>query len=464
MVGARGSNIPKNVVLILADQMRADITYHEKYGFVQTPHLDRLAEGGTRFTSAFCQSPVCGPSRAAMLTGRYPQQNGVTNNRCLLEAGERTIGHHLRDHGFHAAAFGKTHGQNPGFTFAAEPPLVPSLGTSTWGPVKKPPADKKESNRRIEPLVGVFEGTTEEHFDFVVARQAADYVSARTDDERFFLFVGLHGPHPPFLPPREFADLYRPEQIDLPSVDGESGSRPAFQTAYRKSWQSLSADEQRAMTVAYLAQISHVDAATGLILDAIDAAGRAQDTVVVFSADHGEQLGEHGLIGKFNNFYDASARCPLIMRAPGTGTPGTTTAGIVEHADVYPTICELLGIPIPNRVSGRSFTSLLVDPETDHREFATCFLESKPVHEIAAEETVPFVRGMMIRTGEWKLNLYNNDSAELYHVRTDSNELHNRIDDDSAQATRLALTELLASRSLDLVRNPTLWQLNQFAG
>ena len=454
----------KNVVMILADQMRADITYHEKYRFVTTPNIDRLRSEGTTFTSAFCQSPVCGPARASLTTGRYPQQHGVTNNRCLLLPEERTIGHHLCDHGYRVAAFGKTHGQNPGFVVNAEPPLVPSLGTSTWGPFKKPPADPKQTDRRFEPLLGVYQRDLDEHFDFVVARQAADFLHAQRGDRPFFLFVGLHGPHPPFLPPREFADLYTTDQVELPQLEPATEERPQIQTSYRRAWQEMTDDERRRMTVAYLAQVSHVDAAAGRIIDAVEAAGLADETLVIFSSDHGEQLGEHGIIGKFNNFYDASARVPLIVRAPGLGAGGAVCSGLMEHVDLYPTVCEALDVSVPARVSGKSFVHAIRDPESAHRDVVTAFLESKPVHETGADEHTAFTRGMMIRSHQWKLNIYSNDRGELYSLASDPQEMRNLLGQSEVAGVQSDLTERLAQRSLELVRQPTLWQLNQFAG
>lgn len=454
----------KNVLFILSDQMRADVAYHEKYPFVQTPNLDQLRAEGVTFRAAFCQSPVCGPSRASLMTGRYPQQHGVTNNRCLLLPEERTIGHHLRDHGFRVAAYGKTHGQNPGFHVAAEPALVPGLGTSTWGPYKKPPVDTKTSTREIEPLIGVYDRPFDEHFDFAVARQASEFIRSQTHDEPFFLFVGLHGPHPPFLPPREFADLYTVDQIDLPPADPPSERRPALQLAHRRGWQSLTEDEQRRLSAAYLAQVSHVDAAAGRVLEAVDENGLSDETLVVFLSDHGEQLGEHGIIGKFNNFYDASARCPLVLRSPGLGNPGSDSSSLVELVDLYPTVCDLLGIPVPARIYGRSLAGLLEEPAEQHREVVSSFLESKAVHEVGADECTPFTRGMMIRSHTWKLNLYSDNSGELYHIASDHDELRNRFDDADVREVQLELTGMLARRSLELVRDPTLWQLNQFAG
>jgi arylsulfatase A-like enzyme len=132
--------------------------------------------------------------------------------------------------------------------------------------------------------------------------------------------------------------------------------------------------------------------------------------------------------------------------------------------DLYPTVCDLLGISVPARVSGRSFAGLLDDPGEQHRELVSSFLESKAVHEVGADERTPFTRGMMIRSYTWKLNLYSDDSGELYHVASDRDELRNRFDDEDVREVQLELTGMLARRSLELVRDPTLWQLNQFAG
>ncbi len=481
----------KNIVFILTDQLRADVAYHERYAFVQTPNLDRLRGTGVTFNRAFCQSPICGPSRAAITTGRYPLQTGVTNNRCILPAEERTIGHQLHDAGRDVVAFGKTHGQNRGFCVAAEPPLVPSLGTSTWGPYKKPPADPRTSNRSIEPLIGVFPGSLEEHYDFVVARQAVEFLRGHDRDRPFFLFVGIHGPHPPFLPPKEFADLYKPGDIDVPPFDSTDMTRPAFQRAYTQSWCSLTENEQRRMIAAYLAQVSHVDAAAGRIIDAVDSLGLGEDTAIVFSSDHGDQLGDHGITGKFHNFYDASARCPLVIRTPHASARSTSGRGeapvadaapgrrdgaapgppadrsvdaLVEMVDLYPTFCDLLGLPTPGVVSGQSFVSLLDDPTVAHRDCVTAFLEEKEAHNIGADPDRPYLRGMMLRTDRWKLNVYADDTPELYDLRNDPAEDNNLAVGPSHSAHRLELSERMVQKSLETSRNPALWQMNQFFG
>ena len=460
---------PKNIVFILTDQLRADIAYHEKYPFVRTPNLDKLRADGVTFRRAFCQSPVCGPSRASIMTGRYPLQNGVTNNRCILPGDERTIGHHLSDNGYEVVAFGKTHGQNRGFRVAAEPPLVPSLGTSTWGPYKKPPADPRTSDRPVEPLVGVFPGSLDEHYDFVVAREAVEFLRGRDGDRPFFLFVGIHGPHPPFLPPKEFAELYDPADIELPSFDPSDNSRPAFQTDYTKSWRSLTLDEQRRMIAAYLAQVSHVDAAAGHIIDAVETFGLGSETTIVFSSDHGDQLGEHGITGKFHNFYDASARCPLVIKTP-SGAAGTASRAdedsnaLIEMVDLYPTFCDLLDMPTPGPVSGRSFASLLDDPSGKHRDCVTAFLEEKAAHNTGADPHRRYLRGMMLRTDEWKLNVYADDTPELYKVADDPAEERNLAQAREHTSVRLELTERMVQESLRSSRDPALWQMNQFFG
>ena len=459
------SGQPRNIVFILADQLRADVAYHEKYPFVRTANIDRLRRESTTFTQAFCQSPVCGPSRAAITTGRYPQQTGVLNNRCILPPEERTIGHHLGDIGFDCVAFGKTHGQNPGFLVADEPPLVPSLGTSTWGPFRKPPADSRLSDREFEPLVGVFDHPREEHYDFRVAGETARYLETRDTGRPFMLFVGLHGPHPPFLPPREFASLYTSNQIEVPRLSQHDEGKPAFQKRSRRAWMSLSHDEQREMIAAYLAQVSHVDAAAGVILDALDAAGLAEHTVVVFTSDHGDQLGDHGLIGKFHNFYEASIRCPLIVRTPNNPSAGTTCHDLVELVDLYPTLCSLAGVTVPNGLAGRR---LRLDPDPsdsdDLRSHVTSFMQEKPAHDIGADPSREYLRGMMIRTDRHKLALYTDDTGELYDLADDPAEDRNRYDDPSLREIRMSLIERLGRESIRLHRAPSLWQTNRFAG
>ena len=215
-----------NMVLIMSDEARKDVLFHEKYPFVRTPNIDSLRAEAVTFRNCFANYPVCVPSRASVITGRYPHQLGVLHNTHRLPAGERDLGHHLTGHGFDCVAFGKTHGTNRGFRSVTYD-KVAAMGFDNHGYLEDPGR-----------ITGVFEGPAEEYCDFVACRQFDDYLRGRAGGAPFAAFVGIYAPHPPLYPPREYAGLYSPDQIALPPRPSapDSAARPSIQSVPRRRW------------------------------------------------------------------------------------------------------------------------------------------------------------------------------------------------------------------------------------
>lgn len=456
-----------NIVMIVVDQLRADIAYHEHFPEVRTPHIDQLRAEGVTFHRAFCQYPVCGPSRASITTGRYPQQHGVLNNRCLLPPDERTLGQHFADLGYEVVAFGKTHGQNPGFRRVPEPtPFEKTLGSELWG-FYHGQSMLSASGGTVDapdPDMGVYPGELREHYDHVLNQQVDRYLRGRASQRPFLLWVGYHTPHPPFYPPAHLADLYPPEQIALPAVPPSEQDKPAIQRAPGKEWSKTPDDIRRQMISAYLALVTHVDECIGELLALLREQNVLDDTVVVLLSDHGEQLGEHDIIGKFNSFYEGCLRVPLIFRLPGRRCAGQERAHLAELTDVYPTLCALAGVPPPSTVSGQSLAPVLDDPAQPHRAHVNCMLVEKAAHSVAAVGEAGFVRGQMVRTERWKLAVYSDQSGELYDLQEDPGELNNLFAAPEYAELRSQLFALLAGHLLTCTRAPALWGLNHFPG
>ena len=456
-----------NVVIIVADQFRADIAYHERYPFVQTPTLDRLQSEGVTFERAFCQYPVCGPSRAALLTGRYPQQNRVLNNRCLLPESERTIGHHFSDLGYEVVAVGKTHGQNTGFRRYPEPtPFTKTLGSNLWGFYygQDMLGAAGHDQQAGDPLVGVYPGEKSDHYDQRINQQAKAFLSERSGDRPFLLWVGYHAPHPPLFPPRHTAAMYSPEQIELMTAP-PTAAKPEMQARINKLWRETPRDVRKQMVAAYLGLITFVDECLGDLVQILAEQGVLDDTLLVVTSDHGEQLGDHDMIGKFNGFYEGSLRVPLLLRLPDGKHKGLKLDQLVELVDVFPTLCALTGAPVPPTVSGRSFAPLLEDPQRKHRAFVNCTLVEKDWHGAdAVSSDKPFVRGQMVRTQRWKLAVYAGDRGELYDLEADPKELRNRYDDDACADVRAQLYQQMVEHLLTNTAAPANWGLNLFPG
>ena len=444
----------RNLLMIMVDEMRADIAYHEAYDYVRTPNLDRLREEGVTCRQAFSVYPICGPSRASILTGRYPKQMGVLTNRCLLPSEERTIGHHLRDIGYETIAFGKTHGQNPGFRTIGEPRFIDHLGTDYGG----------WNNPDGTPLLGELEGDTDNHYDFVVVDQVKSFLENRKNEQPLALYIGFHTPHPPFYIPEEYYEMYSTDLIDAPIEDAAIfRTKPKIQHKMAHSTGYLRYDDEtrRNVIAAYLAQVTMVDAAVGRALEVFEQYNSLEDTVVVFLSDHGEQLGQHNMLGKQNNFYEGSLRSPLVFRLPDQEFAGAEINTIVEFVDIVPTICDLLDVGTPVNVAGKSLYPAFTNPEYRHREY----VHSMSVEHRAKPDTKEgYTRGEMVRTERWKLAVYTDDLGELYDLENDPDEINNLFDSPELATIKIELLEEMVKHQLQYSRDPTLWGMNRFRG
>jgi arylsulfatase A-like enzyme len=457
-----------NIVLIVVDQLRADIAYHESYRYVRTPNIDHLRQDGVTLRRAFCQYPVCAPSRATIVTGRYPQQNGIVTNRCILPPDERTIGHHFGDLGYDVIALGKTHGQSPGFSRRPEPlPLAETVGSEYWGFYKGQGtlgAASPTAGNTPEPLVETFEGKPATHYDRQINQQLRHFLDSRSQGRPFLSWVAYHSPHPPLIPPPHLRDLYPVSEIELlasATVEAEFD----FQRSVGRSWAKTPEDVRLKMVSAYLQMVTHVDECIGELVSDLNVRGLLDDTLIMLTSDHGEQLGEHGLLGKFNNFFDSSVRVPLVLRLPQGHSGGAELSSLVELVDIYPTACDLVGVPAPVGLSGRSFSKVVDNPTLGHREYVSSMFIENAAH-VAEAPSLPgdFVHGQMIRTDRWKLALYPGRGGELYDLEADPHEVDNLFASPSHLGTRVELYDRMLEHRILQSRRPSLSGLNHFPG
>ena len=417
-----------NLVLIMSDEARKDVLFHEKYPFVRTPNIDVLRAAAVTFRNCFANYPVCVPSRASVITGRYPHQLGVLRNTHRLPAGERDLGHHLAGHGYDCVAFGKTHGVNRGFRSVTYD-KVAAMGFENHGYLEDPGR-----------ITGVFEGPAEKYCDFVTCRQFDDYLRGRAVGAPFAAFVGIYAPHPPLYPPREYAGLYAPDQIALPPRPSaqDNAARPSIQSVPRRRWNAYPDATRRQAIATYLALITLLDDCVGRILATLRATETLDDTLVVLVSDHGDQLGEHGMAGKMGNLYEASIRVPLVIRLPGAAHAGADRGQLAEMVDLFPTICDLLGVAHPGgpqALAGHSLAPVVADVAAEHRRI---------VHAMLLE-------GQMARTESLKLNFHADERGELYDLAADPDEMVNRYDEPAYRDRR---HELLAEITRFLIRYP----------
>ncbi|MEW4453202.1 sulfatase [Bremerella sp. JC817] len=417
-----------NVLFIAVDDMNNDLGCYG-HDQVYSPNIDRLAQSGTRFDRAYCQFPLCSPSRTSIMTGLRPDATTVYDlkkhfRKVLPEV--VTMPQAFAKAGYFTARVGKIyHYGNPG-----------QIGTNglddapSWQVRINPSGrDKKEENLLTNhtPKRGLgsslsfmaAEGTDEEQTDGIVATEAIRLMEEHRD-EPFFIAAGFYRPHCPYIAPKKYFEHYPIGKVPVWSNDfPEVKQVPQWALASNKPWPWLGVNPQQLQEAqqAYWATISFVDAQVGRLMDALDRLELRENTVVVFWSDHGYHFGAHGLVKK-QSLFEQSARVPFIISAPGQKQIGTHTGRTVELVDVYPTLTDLCGIEAPQNLAGESLVPLLNDPEATW---------DKP----ALTQTIrgPKMMGYSLRTERYRLTKWGDDGLELYDYETDPNELHNLAND-----------------------------------
>lgn len=370
-----------NVLFISADDMNCDLSV---YGVAQvkTPNLHRLAKMGLRFDNAYCQQPLCGPSRASLMTGLRPDTLDMhTLKHELREKNPDvvTLGQMFRNHGYFSARAGKIyHYGNPSMigTDGNDDPLT---WDQRFNPVgidrsRQEKITRYGAGRQNDKNLGISMAwwdpvsRDEEHTDGMVASKIIDLIKEKKE-EPFFLAAGFFNPHCPYVAPKKYFDLYPLDSIEIPDLVAakkDLDDVPAMAVMRdQKNWpfyfKDVTVEEARKCKQAYYATISFVDAQVGRLLDALEEADLMDRTVIVFWSDHGYFLGEKGLWYKKKAF-ERSARMPMIIAAPGL-SQNKVTQKPVELLDLYPTLADLCGLDAPRNLEGASLKPLLLDPK-----------------------------------------------------------------------------------------------------
>jgi choline-sulfatase len=419
----------RNVLLVMADQLAAGWLPAYGHTVVHAPNLTALAEGAAVFESAYCPAPLCAPSRAGLLSAQLPSRAGVFDNAAEMPATLPTVTHELRANGYYTGLVGKMHFVGPDQLHGFEERLTADIypGDLDWTPDWRLPAGEQlpwyhTMESVLQPGVAV--ASMQQDYDDEVAFHAVRKIFdlAREDAERpFFLVVSFSNPHDPWeLRPR-YWDLYDRQAIDLPAVppipldkaDPHSGR---LREMCGVDEVDLSPDQLRAARHGYYAAISYLDERVGEVLAALRDAGFGDDTIVAFTADHGEMLGERGLWYKMS-FFEQSARVPLLVRVPGGAS--RRVAEPVSLLDLAPTLLELTGAPWPDEhtrdLDGTSVVGLMTG-EAVSRPGAVL------AEYLAEGVNAPAV---MVRVGRHKFIACPGDPDQLYDVAGDPVELVN---------------------------------------
>lgn len=387
---AQGLSRP-NFLFITADDLRPELGC---YGVeaIRTPHIDRLAREGMLFSRAYCQMPVCNPSRASLMTGFRPDTLGVYDNETSFRKVAPslvTLPQIVKSRGYRSVGVGKVfHNYLPDpDSWDLDKPSV-ALDLIYASPETRAHQAKREAAARalgrsrawIEscvrgPATESFDAPDGDYWDGAVADEAALDLERLSGRQPFFLAVGFLRPHLPFVAPKKYWDLYEREGIPLAPNSDPPKNSPMMalnQMTELASYEDfvhvpnpyegrLTEAQARLLKHGYYASVSFMDAQVGRVLDALERTGLRDSTVVVFLGDNGFKLGEHGSWAKYTN-YEVDTRVPLIISAPGRGLQGATTDALVELVDIYPTVCEMAGIDVPASREGTSLVPLLGEP------------------------------------------------------------------------------------------------------
>jgi iduronate 2-sulfatase len=428
-----------NALFIAVDDMNNDLGCYG-HPLVQSPHIDRLAKRGVRFDRAYCQFPLCSPSRSSLMTGLRPSSTRVYNLTYHFRSGLPdvvTLPQLFKNHGYASTRVGKMyHYGNPG-DIGTSGLDDPASWTRFFNPAGRDKTTLETDVINYTPKRGLGaamcflndkEGRDEDHTDGKVATEAIRQLENR-GDQPFFLAVGFYKPHCPFIAPKKYFDLYPMEKIQVPDVTADSVKsvpKPALGSTSPWPHFGVTIDQARECKQAYYAAISFVDAQIGRVLDAMDRLKLWDNTVVVFWSDHGYHLGEHGLWMK-QSLFEGSARVPMIIAAPGAKGGGRGSLRTVELLDLYPTLADLAGLKAPKGLEGASLRALLEDPSAAWSRDAYTQVERNGF------------AGYSVRSERWRYVEWDDGKkgAELYDEEKDPGELVN-LAEEAAQKEVLA--------------------------
>ncbi len=454
-----------NVLFLMSDDMRVELgCYASRFGAV-TPNLDALAKSGVRFDRNYCQFPLCNPSRSSLLTGRPPTKTGVLGNRTAFRTAHpdwTSLPQLFKNHGYKSLRSGKIfHGgiDDPEAWDHAEGATGEGdangggaggknlvLHAKSGGPLPTnvPAALPQDLSRAAySDRIVVLDGNGEGNGDYHSADRAIAYLR-QYKDQPFFIACGMVKPHSPPSAPQRFFDLYDANKIELPPDFAPWPTvPPGFPKAAIRArnadlfiGRAASAEEARQVIRAYLASLSWADWNLGRVIGELDRLGLRDNTIIVFLADHGYHLGEKGKWSKAGSLFEYGTRVPLIIDAPGAAGNGQACRRIVQSQDIYRTVSELAGLPLPEGVEGHSLVPLLNQPAADWNH---------PAYSVWCEDGTS-LHGVAVRTEQWRFAEYGPEGKNgvmLLDAQADPQELKNLAEEPQFASVRAELAALV---------------------
>ena len=403
-----------NIVFLFSDEHAGAVMGNSGHPVVQTPHLDRFAEQSYTFDNAYCNYPICTPSRLSMLTGRYPHQIGAWDLGAIADRQYPTWGDYLARAGYETVLCGRTHFNGTDRLLGFSRRLLDDLPRwcHTTG---RPPRRTLDARRGSNSHVAECGPGDHEHtrYDRKVTDLAIDFLqekSAASDGKPFLLYCGFMHPHFPLIAPPEFYALYDPDTLELPTTWNEplESQHPIIQH-HRWAWRNdIPPPEStvRCALASYYALVSSLDAQIGRILEALDTSPLREDTVVIYTSDHGEMAGHHGIWQK-QCFYESAVKVPLMLRLP-SGETGRVAQN-VSLVDVLPTLLEVADVETPAGLPGNSLLKI-----AEHQADET----TRPVFS-EYHHSGMLNAGFMLKRGDYKLCHYVGSEPQLFNVATD---------------------------------------------
>ena len=458
-----------NIVLIMTDQQRADFSRAEGFALDPMPFLDKLGEHGARFSHAYTPMPTCGPARCSLLTGRFPKATRVRENWGLANiTAETDLPSALREHGYSINLAGKNH------TYLTERDFDwSSMYMHTGGGrADRRTEDDAEFDQWLDALDhGVSSQPTpfplENQPPYRVVRDAIACLDERDREKPFFLWLSFAEPHNPYQVPEPYFSMFPeealPDRMAGPEAIAAKGDHWRWlrtlieekRPGYDEAWRRYRAN--------YLGMVRLIDDQIRRFVEHLEATGQRDDTVLIFVSDHGDYAGDYGLQRKGVGLPECLVRVPFFIAGPGVVASDAMRAEFVSLVDLFPTICEMLGIDIPDGVQGRSIWPILCGKPYPEQEFRSIYAElgigglpyreheRPPLHFPYEGPTFDELNSVtqsgnlkMVRMGRWKLLLDVEGNGELYDLESDPAELDNRYGDPACREQQLAMTtELL---------------------
>jgi choline-sulfatase len=474
--GLRGQTEPPaagarpNVLILMSDQHRPDLMTCAGRDMVPTPEIDRIAARGVRFSRSWCSYPVCVGSRMSFLSGLYAHHHGATSNEETLDWRTKTVAHHFREHGYVTGLIGKMHLNYPhlhGFDY--------HLGFNDWlmylGPKTQLYANDIASHphgpnffktvldhgsgfpelpylwAKGSPWAGKVKHNDnvasdlepDDHIDAFVARESIRFLR-QFRDHPFFLVAGFLKPHPPYHPPREYAERFPVEKMAIPPI-GDISKYPKQVQRRVAAHTALGQQRLLAGRSGYMGNLAFLDVCVGQVYRALEQLRLADNTIVIYTSDHGDMDGDHGLWQKFV-LYEPSVGVPLIVSYPKAVPQGKVSDALVEFMGIYPTVAELAGLPRPESIDAASFAPLArnpgrAGPPAIYSEWALA--SASPQYSV--------------RTPRYKYIHTDGDIDELYDLEADPSENVNRAGDAGMKKARDEMRNRLFAW-YDPARNP----------